>query len=137
VIKVVIDTNLFISGVISSRGAPRKLQNLWIKGEIQLVTSKKIITEIFRVINLPKIKDKYKLTDEQIQRLIKLIFRKAIITEDLYKIDKVVDDISDNKFLECALEGKAEYIISGDPDLLNLKHYHHIEIINVVDFLNR
>jgi predicted nucleic acid-binding protein len=61
--------------------------------------------------------------------------RKAIISKDIYQTDRIVDDPTDNKFLACALEKKADYIVSRDPHLRNLKHYHGIQIIDATTFI--
>ncbi len=46
------------------------------------------------------------------------------------------EDPSDNKFLECAIEGKADYLVSGDNHLLKLKEFEKVKIISVTDFLS-
>ena len=61
----------------------------------------------------------------------------SIITKDLYSIDRIIDDPSDNIFLACAMEAKADYIVSRDPHLRNLKHFHGIKIIDVKAFVER
>ena len=81
------------------------------------------------VPNLPK--------DETIKRFFRLVFRKAIIAKDIYKTDKILDDPTDNKFLACALEKKADYIVSRDPHLRNLKHYHGIQIVDAKSFIEK
>jgi len=75
--------------------------------------------------------------EENIKRFFRLIFRKALITKDMYKTDKIADDPTDNKFLACALEGKAGYVVSRDPHLRNLKHYHGIQIVDASTFVSK
>jgi len=65
----------------------------------------------------------------------RLIVRKALITKDLYQTDRISDDPSDNKFLACALESKADYILSRDPHLRNLKQFQEFKIIDVTTFM--
>jgi len=77
------------------------------------------------------------LQEETLKRFFRLIFRKAIITKDRYKTDRITDDPTDNKFLACALEGKADYIVSRDPHLRNLKHYYGIQIIDASTFVSK
>jgi putative PIN family toxin of toxin-antitoxin system len=136
-LRAVIDTNLFISGLFAKDSLSAQLQNLWINQDFELLTSVEIIKEISRVLNYPRIQERFKPTEENIRRFFRLIFRKAIISEDIYQTDKIVDDPTDNKFLACALEKKADYIVSRDPHLRNLKHYHGIQIVDATAFIEK
>ena len=67
-----------------------------------------------------------------------LIREKAtIVTTDRYRTDKITEDPSDNKFLACALEAEADYIVSGDNHLLTLKHFHGIQIVDAKTFVEK
>ena len=136
-LRAVIDTNLFISGIFAKDSLSAQLQNLWINLEFELVTSIEIIKEISRVLNYPRIKDHFKPRDKNIKRFFRLIFRKAVIAKDIYKTDRITEDPTDNKFLACALEKKADYIVSRDPHLRNIKHYHGIQIVDVKTFIEK
>jgi len=72
-----------------------------------------------------------------LQLIAALIFRKAIVAEDNFKTDRIVDDPTDNKFLACALEVNADYIVSGDNHLLLLKHFHGIQIVDTASFIKK
>lgn len=136
-LRAVVDTNLFISGLFGKDTLSAELQDLWVHREFQLVTSIKIMREISRVLQYPRIRERFKPREENIRRFFKLIFRKAIITKDLYSTDRIKKDPTDNKFLACAMEAKADYIVSRDPHLRNLKHFHGIKIIDVKGFVER
>jgi putative PIN family toxin of toxin-antitoxin system len=136
-LRAVIDTNLFISGLFARDSVSAQLQDLWIHQDFELVTSILIIKEISRVLNYPRIKEHFKPKDKNIKRFFRLIFRKAIISKDIYHTDKIADDPTDNKFLACALEKKADYIVSRDPHLRNLKHYHGIQIVDATTFIEK
>jgi len=136
-LRAVIDTNLFISGLFARDSVSAQLQDLWINQDFELVTSIEIIKEISRVLTYPRIKEYFKPKDKTIKRFFRLIFRKAIISKDIYHTDKIADDPTDNKFLACALEKKADYIVSRDPHLRNLKHYHGIQIVDGTTFINK
>ena len=70
--------------------------------------------------------------------VISLIREKAtMVTADLYQTDKIKTDPDDNKFLACALEVKADYIVSGDNHLLELKHFHGIQIVDAKAFVEK
>jgi hypothetical protein len=135
-LKVVIDTNLFVSSIISKKGTPAELIDAFSNMEFDLVISTEIIEEIERVCEYPKIKEKYKISKEEVKKLIDTIKDLAEFTKGMYKIrGKVTFDEEDNKFLECAMEGKVDYIVSGDKHLLSLKEFKGIKIINVNKFL--
>lgn len=133
-LRIVIDTNLFVSGLISKKGHPAKLVDLWKKGEFHLCISKKIIEEIFEVLYRPRIKERFKIPREDIEDLRKEILEKAIISLNTYEVEKSRDP-KDNIFLACAMEEEAHYLISGDDDLLSLKYYQGIQIVDVNIFL--
>ena len=136
-LRAVIDTNLFISGLFGKDTVSARLQKHWINLDFVLVTSIDIIKEINRVFHYPRIQQRFNLQEETLKRFFRLIFRKAIITKDRYKTDRITDDPTDNKFLACGLEGKADYIVSRDPHLKNLKHYHGIQIVDASTFVSK
>lgn len=136
-LKAVIDTNLFVSGLFSKNTVSAVLQDHWINLDFILVTSIDIIKEVNRVMHYPRIQQRFNPDEENIKRFFKLIFRKALITKDRYKTDRITDDPTDNKFLACALEGRADYILSRDPHLRNLKHYQGIQILDATTFLKK
>ncbi len=136
-LRAVLDTNLFISGIFGKDSVSARLQNLWINQDFILVTSIEIMKEVSRVLSYPRIIKKFKPKEETIKRFFRLVFRKAIITKDIYKTDKITDDPSDNKFLGAALEGKADFIISRDQHLRNLKQFQGIKIIDASAFIKK
>lgn len=136
-LRAVVDTNLFISGLFGRDSLSARLQDLWINREFELVTSIEILKEVSRVLRYPRIRQKFNPKEETLKRFFRLVFRKALITKDIYKTDRIADDPSDNKFLSCALEGEADYIISRDPHLRNVKQFHGINIVDVKTFLQK
>lgn len=126
--KVVLDTNVYVS--ILKRGRLRRILNLWLDEEFDLVISDEIIKELFDVLKRPR----FNFSLEEIEELGNLIFEKALIYNPQRKID-ICSDPKDNKLIECAVEGKAEYIVSGDPHLLNLKNYQDVKIISPAEFI--
>jgi uncharacterized protein len=137
VLRAVLDTNIFISSLINKNGAPARLVDLWREGSYILLSSPPIIKEIKAVLELPRIKTKYCLNDLDIQKLINLIEMDAILVPGIMDVGNAIpEDPSDSIFLSCALEGKADVIVSGDRHLLNLKKYKGIPVILVNEFIN-
>lgn len=132
--KVVIDTNVFVSGVIT-KGLSSKVLDLWRKRKFKLAVSLDIIEEINAVLHRPRIKEKYKIPEVLIKKLILSIYENSISTAGRIAVKKINADPSDNKFLACALEENVDYIVSGDGHLLNLKSFQGIKIVDVKTFL--
>lgn len=135
-LKVVIDTNIFISGLISTTGSPANLLDKWEEGNFTLIISQEIIDEFVEVVNRPKIKEKYKLSDQRIEKILNSIYTLAEIVPGLYKVKKL-EDVKDDKFLACALEGKVDYLVTGDADLRRLKYYRGVQIVSVDQLLGK
>ena len=135
-IRVVIDTNIFMSGIISPHGIPRKILESVRKKNFVFVTSEKINEEIMEVLHRDYIYKEYGLNEEIIDDISALLYEGSELVEGLYEVVKgVPEDFKDDKFLACALEGKADYLVSGDKHLRNLKYYHDIQIINPQQFI--
>lgn len=129
-LRVVFDTNIFISAVIFG-GNPRQCLELAREGKIRLFCSKSILLELAK-----KLKEKFLWEDEDIKEVILGISEFAQIVEPKIKIDIIKQDPPDNRILEAALEAKVDYIISGDKKhLLSLKKFESIPIISANEFL--
>ena len=113
------------------------LQDLWIADAFVLLTSPAILREVAQVLYSPTIQHRFHPRAATLRRFFHLVFRKAVLTYDLYTTDRLTADPTDNKFLGCALEGRADYIVSRDPHLLNLKHFHGIQIVEVPTFVRQ
>jgi putative PIN family toxin of toxin-antitoxin system len=134
-LKVVVDTNQFVSALINKKGQPARLLDLWRQQHFILVTCPEIIAEIKEVLEYPRIRKKYKLNKTDIQSLLHLIEHEAVVLPSSPTVHIIKEDIDDNKFLACALAAKAEYIVTGDQHLLSLGRYESISIVTVKDFL--
>ena len=129
--KVVLDSNIYISGIIFG-GNPRKIIDLIIEGKIKSYISSDILDEIKEVLE----RDKFRFTPDITQQIIIEIESLSEFVIPKIKHSAVNRDFDDNKIIDCAIESKADYIITGDDDLLSLKEYKSIKIINAFDFIN-
>ncbi|MCD6585485.1 MAG: putative toxin-antitoxin system toxin component, PIN family [Desulfobacteraceae bacterium] len=129
-LKVVIDTNIFISSFFG--GIPREIINFWKIGQITLCLSQEIIEEYIEVLNRLGLKEK-----NEIENLTKLFAEgyHSIFTSKTPSIKIVRDDPDDNKFIECAVALDSKIIISGDKHLRNIKKYIDIEILSPKQFI--
>jgi putative PIN family toxin of toxin-antitoxin system len=137
VLRVVLDTNVFISSLLNKTGAPARILNAWRAGEYLLVTSPPIIDEIKAVLELPRIREKYALTDEDIRQLLDLLEKDTILVPGLSHVNNVIpQDPTDHIFLSVALDAGADAVVSGDRHLLSLKAFEGIPIMAVREFLD-
>jgi len=129
-IHVVLDTNIYLSGFIFG-GKTRKVIEYAIESKIQVHISNEILNEIATVLKRPK----FGLNERQIRFFLNEIELLSEICEPSESISNVCRDEKDHIIIECAVESKANYIITGDEDLLSLKKYREIKIINCNDLL--
>jgi uncharacterized protein len=129
--RVVLDTNVLISALLF-RGGLSKIVGLWQKGKIIPVISKETFSEFVTVLEYPK----FSLTQEETDSIIKYeILPYFEIVEVVKGVKGICRDPEDDKFISCAISGSADYIVSGDKDLFDLKQYKSIRIIKASDFL--
>ena len=129
--RFVLDTNALVSALLFT-GISSELVSLWQDGFITLLLSRDILDEYLRVLSYPK----FALSEEEIKELIQEeILPHAEVVKPKRRLRVVQRNPSDNKFLECAVAGKARVIISGDKDLLSLGRYRQIRIQSPAQFL--
>jgi len=129
--KIVLDTNILVSA-IGWKGAPRKVLDLCIDNKLEIIISKELLDEFINVIYRPKFD--FIQEDTKIN-IIRYLLTLSDYVEPKIKLNIIKEDKKDNKFLECALEGNAKFIISGDSHLLKLKEFEGIKILNASKFL--
>ena len=137
-VSAVIDTNLFISALISARGAPGALYAAWRDGAFILHISDEQRAEIADVLARPKFTERFKLSTDAIQGLFYLLETRAHRVPLHDPLPLQVRDHKDNHILAAALGGGADYLVSGDADLLSLADDPRItplQIITVQRFL--
>jgi uncharacterized protein len=128
-INAVLDTNIYISSVFWI-GNPHKIIELALDDKIDVYTSPEILTELEKVLKRDFLEDY-----EFIERQIALILEFSKIVKPERKLDIVKEDPKDNMIVECAVTAKAEYIVTGDPHLLNLKEVYGIKIVKPKEYL--
>ena len=131
--KVVVDTNVFISGLLGI-GPSNTILNLWRNKKFFIVISTELTDELITTLNRPKISKR--IPKEDTETLIELIEERAVLLNPRIRL-KVCRDSHDDKLLECALEGEADLIVSGDADLLVLNPFKNINILSPADFMKR
>ncbi len=129
-LRVVLDTNVLISAIISE-GKPRDLLRKGISKEFQIITSDQLLRELGTVLRRPK----FKTDEDEIHRIILALMQASEVVEIVSKFNIVEDDPKDNIVVETAYDGKADLIVSGDFHLLELKSFRGIKIVSVKQML--
>jgi len=130
--KVVIDTNVLIFSLLKPESKARDIYRLILKGEIKLYISLDTLNELKRVLEYPK----FKIEGLQKEAFLKNLLRVVNFVHPKQKIVVIKKDSPDNRFLECAVEAKVDYLVSGDKKhLLPLKNFQGIRILNPDEFL--
>ncbi|MBU3934129.1 MAG: putative toxin-antitoxin system toxin component, PIN family [Candidatus Omnitrophica bacterium] len=131
-LKAVVDTNVFISGLLKSPSC-RKIIDCLKKSKFILIISPQILDELIGVIARPKFHNV--IVRKTAEKLIETIKTQASLVKPSQRVDVIKEDSADNRFLEAAIEAKADFIISGNKHLLLLKAFRNIPIVTPAKFL--
>ncbi len=132
--RVVVDTNVIVRAVIKPTGAVGSVLLHLRQGDYTLLYDQSLLEELVDVLNRPRIRDKYRLTQRDIQTVVGLILLRGEAVTVRERI-AACRDPKDDKFLEVAVAGEADVIVSGDQDLLVLHPFAGIPIIPPTAFL--
>ena len=129
--KIVVDTNFLVSATQWDYSVSHKLLLKLIKNNDIIFSTKEILDEFAEVLERD-----FLYNQEEIKNVLEKALQFLTIVTPSQRVDVVKEDADDNKIIECALEGKADYIISYDKHLLNLKEYKGIKIVRPEDILD-
>jgi uncharacterized protein len=132
--RVVVDTNILVRAVIQPHGSVGPVVLRPRSGDYTLLYALSLLEELVDVLNRPRIRDKYRLTEQDIETTLGLILLRGEAVKRVKRITACCDP-KDDKFLEVAVAGKADAIVSGDRDLLALHPFTGIPIISPKEFL--
>ena len=132
--RAVIDTNVLVSALISPAGTPAKVLDLWRDRRFVLLISEPILGELARVLAQPRLRRRYGLNPSRVRRLLRGLRQFGIVVEHDEGVSGVVRDAQDQKFVDCAVAGRADYLVTGDDDLLSLGEHGSIRIVSPAAF---
>ena len=128
--RVVADTNILVSALLFG-GPPEQVFLAGLRGEIQLLTSLSLLKELEKVL-----KEKFKLNIHIVREIMEEVREASEIVEVSSYIKAISYPDEDNRVLECAVDGKADFIVTGDTrHILPLKEYSGIKILSPSEFL--
>jgi len=133
--KVVLDTNVIVSALLSKDGAPARI--LLAVGERKILNyiSEEILYEVKEVLSRQKITER--TTDSGREGFVDMLDAISVHISPKRRLNVLTEDPADNKILECAVEADADYIITGDQHLLRLGRYKNVKIVNPSEFINQ
>ncbi len=133
-IRAVLDTNVIVSGVIKGGGPPGQLLTALFDGRFQAVTTPEFLTEIMRVLGYPKIRQRYHVTPETAEAVVTAMAVSSELIPLPPTIARASRDPDDDRFLACAVAGRADAVVTGDQDLLVLREFRGIPIVSAGAF---
>jgi putative PIN family toxin of toxin-antitoxin system len=128
--RAVLDTNIIVSSALG--GALVLVLEKWDQGKFTVIVTTDILDEYFQVISRPK----FRLKQETIDKITRYIYQFSEFVVPEERIHVIEADPKDDKFLEAAIAGKVDFIVSGDNHLLELKEFRSIPIISGREFLD-
>lgn len=129
-IRSVLDANVFASALIHPAGTPgRILEALLERHAFDLLVSEPILDELRRTLFYPRVRSRIRLTDEEVDRWLRLLPLRATVIELTPPTGTIFSDPDDDVYLLTAKEGLADYLVSGDRNLLDLRRFERVAIL--------
>lgn len=136
--NAVVDTSVFISSLLKKQGVPAQVLDAWRAQLFQIVTSPAIVEEIRSTMSAFRIRRRYPVTDEDVDRLIALLEREATVVPGTADVaDASVRDPKDEIILACLVETDVDVLVTSDQDLLVLGSYRGIPIVTPRQFVDQ
>ena len=140
VYRATLDTNIFVRVLLQEGNLANHLLSLWREGRFVLVLSQAIVAEVQEVLSRPSLKQKFR--SQAATQLINLLTQRAKIIEVPFSY-KLCRDVEDNRFVDCAIFGRVQFLVSydndliADPKLIQALFEHGVEPVDPLAFLER
>jgi putative PIN family toxin of toxin-antitoxin system len=134
-VRAVLDTNVLVSGLLTGGGPPPPIVDAWLEGRFVLVTSLYQAGELNHVLAYPRILRRLRLEDAEIKGILAALLSEAEVVPGRLELPGLTRDAKDDAVVACAQEGEADFIVSGDRDLLVLQEYEGIRVVTPRQFL--
>ncbi len=131
--KVVLDTNVLLSGLMLPDSTPGRVVKAWRETRFDLVISKEQLTEIAKVLTYSKIRKRLKWRRANIERFLRQLYLRSELVDISGVFQTVPDDPEDQPILASLIASRAEYLVTGDSDLLTLSGRY--PIVTPADFV--
>ena len=123
-LTVVLDSNIYVSTLLVSRGIPARIYQAWRDRRFLVATSAEQLAEVGRTLSYPRIRRRYPITDETVDELLSVLRLDALIVPGTREAnDERLRDPKDRFLLTIAVEANAQVLVSSDEDLLVLERF--------------
>ena len=133
--RVVLDTNVLVSAILSRGNPPDSILRAWRRGSFELVTSSPLMRELENVLTRPRIRRRLRWSTEERTAFVAALREGALVVTTEGELSVIQADPADNRVLEAAVGAGADYIVSGDRHLLELGSYESVRIVTPARFL--
>jgi len=133
--RVVVDTNVIVSRFLSQTGPPGSIYAYLIQRRFEFIASPEILAEYSTVLLRPALMNAHRTDVVEVTEAVVLMTRPAHVVSPTVRLPGITADPKDDKFIECAVEGGADVIVSGDKHLLELGSYEGIQIVSPAAFV--
>jgi uncharacterized protein len=135
-LKVVLDSSVLVSGFLTEGGTTATLLSRYRQGDFVLCSSRWIVEETERALLRPQNTRRYRYQPEDVRQFLDGLARSAQMFPDAPEVPAVTRDPSDDQVIACALAANADYLVSGDHDMLVLADHEGILIVTPRQFLD-
>jgi putative PIN family toxin of toxin-antitoxin system len=132
--NAVLDTNIVIGAAITPKGPPGRIISAWRASAFAWIVSPPLLEELERAFTYPRVQRYLSWSKDEVSEFLQLLRRAANVVNPEVTLDVVSNDPDDNRVLEAAVAGQAEYLVTNDDALLGLKSYQSIEIVTAARF---
>ena len=133
--RAVLDTNVLVSGLIGIQGPPRQILDAWLDGRFTLITSLHQVAESDHVLSYPRIAVRLSLKDAELELILAALLAEAELNPGRLRLPGVTRDAKDDPLVACAVEGRADCVVSGDRDVLDLGEYEGVRMVSPRQFV--
>lgn len=135
-LRAVLDTNVFVSGLKDSKTPPGQILQFWKKNQFIVVTSPQLLAEIHEVLMRSPILSLLKQTPTIVSKFIKLLIQRTFVTEGKLELDVLKNDPDDNMVLATAVEGQASHLVTGNTKHFPSDEYQGVKIVTPQEFIS-
>ena len=133
--KVILDTSVIVSGMISAKGPPAKIITHWLNNEFILLYTKAMLAELEDVLNRAWLHERLSHIPDHIPEFLEAVKLLGQPVKGYVNTAGLIRDPFDEMFLTCAILGDADFLVSGDKDLLTLGNIQQTIILTPAQFL--
>ena len=133
--RVVLDTNVVVSAAVNPKGPPAQVIRAWRNRSFEWLTSPALLDEMERTLRSPRVWRYMAWGEDEVDEFVSVVQQRVELVSPTNLIDAISADPSDNRVLEAAVAAQADYVVSGDHHLLEVKTYEGVQIVTPARFV--